>query len=86
MVDKKMVDEKVVFDEYIHIDNGGYRFRYSMSWDGNQFVSDGLQVSNSFYGYSDNIMTLNHLSADDMEKLGRIFLAAADRIRKPNTI
>jgi hypothetical protein len=76
------MDKKVVLDESIHIDNGGYRFKYTMSWNGDQFVPDGLEVSNSFYGYSENIMTLNHLNADHLEKLGKLFLAASDQIRK----
>lgn len=81
----KKEKEIIVLNKHIHIDNGGYSFRFTAINNGDdEFYSDGLEISNSFYGYSENIMKLNHLGGNHLEELGKLFILASDKLKQLN--
>lgn len=86
-----MSKEIEIMKKYIHIDNGGYEFKIKVIDNGDAaaglpdgYYLDSFTISNSFYGYSDNIMILSRLNVDDLRKLGEALLVAANKINDLN--
>ena len=74
-----------IMKEHIHIDNGGYTFTISATDNGDGgFYTDGLTVSNSFFGYSENTIHMCMMSEHHLEKIGMAFIQAAAKIKELN--
>lgn len=65
--------EKRIFDEYYHVDNGGFRFWIDPHY--------RLHLSYGFFGYAGTEICMNGLTVDQIEDLGKNLLAAAIMIK-----
>lgn len=91
MKNKNPKDDIELIDQYYHIDNGGITVRLTASNNGDGpggYFLNGIEIGNSFYGYTTNTMTIHTLYTIDnvsiLEDLGKKLLIAAERIKELN--
>lgn len=76
-----------LLNKHYHVDNGGYTFKINAINNGDdEYYLDGLEISNSFFGYSENTIKMTALEmikgVDILEDLGKALIIASEKFKK----